>query len=377
MVKQKRVKVWTVTSIVVVLLVIISLIIVYYSQRAEKMYKIGAIVPLSGAGANLGTPMINGLSLALEEVNNNGGVNGYKVRLIPQDGKLEGKASADAANYLLNVEDPDVFVILFGLPAQAVSPILNEAKTPWIYEAYIRSPLEDSPYSFKANFDSLIGCERLIRYAKDNERYGNLGVLMSRIEYNELCIEGIKEIEPDVKEYWYSFGEKDFRTLLTKAKDDGVDVLVTIGIDFEYLNIFKQLSELGYPIKMMCATASECIFPEVIESSSPEVLEGTLSIDFVPVNIDETEFGMEYSSRHPNPSFTDYVYGAVGYEEAMYITKAMENCSPGDSACLIEELKKVKGYKTVLNSSGFENRVLQLNTLIYEFRGGEWKALDE
>lgn len=372
--KTNKTKLYTIVGIIVV---VIGLIISFSVQKyGGNFYKIATIVPITGAGANLGTPMANGMNLAIEDVNSKGGINGYKVKLIVQDGKLEGKASADAANYLLNIENPDIFTVLFHLPAQAVSPILKKAKKPMVYEAYTRSMLNNNPYAFKANFDSLTGCEKLVKYAKEHGRYHKLGVIMSRTEYNQLCLEGIKKVEPNVKEYWYNFGEKDFRTLFAKAKDDGIDTLMTIGIDFEYINMFKQLTELGYPIKMMCATASECIFPEVIESSSPSVLNGTLSIDFVPVNIDKTEFADEYKSKYPNPSFTDYVYGAVGYEEVMYITEAMKNCNPGDSNCLTEQLKKVKGYKTILGSNGFKDRVLQLTTRIYEFRDGKWNLLE-
>ncbi|MBU0636402.1 ABC transporter substrate-binding protein [Candidatus Micrarchaeota archaeon] len=362
-------------GIIVLIVIIFFAVFLLQSPIGEKVYKIGAIVPLTGPGATLGVPFANGMSLAVEEINQLGGVNSYKVEILFEDSKLEGKASADSANYLLNVENPDVFSVMFHLPAQSVSPILMEARKPVVYEAYTRSILESNPYSFKADFDSLTGCEELIRYAKEKEKYYNLGVLMSRVEYNELCLEGIKKIEPNVKEYWYTFGEKDFRTLLTKANEENVDALVTIGIDFEYINMFKQLTELNYPIKMICAIASECIFPGVIQESSPEVLNGTISIDFVPTNISETEFAEKYSNKYPNPSFTDYAWGAIGYEEIQYITEAMKKCEPGNSDCLTEELKKVKDYKTVINTKGFKNRVLQLTTKIYEFKDNEWRPV--
>ncbi len=363
----------------IILGVIIAIIVIggiwYGVSRkpaATKEYKIGTIVPLTGGGATLGIPMANGMQLAVDEINNAGGVNNHKIKLVIQDGKLEGKASVDATNYLLNAENVDIITTLFHLPAQSISSILKEAKKPLIYEAFTRSIWKNNPYAFKAHFDSLTGCEKLAKYAKEHHRYKKLGVLMSRTEYNELCLEGIKKVEPNVKEYWYTFGEKDFRTLFTKANSEGVDTLMTIGIDFEYINMFKQLSELGYPIKMMAATASESIFPKVIESSDPKVLDGTLSIDFIPINIDKTDFAGKYRKKYSPKSFTDYSYGAIGYEEVMYITEAMKNCSPGDSECLKTELEKVNDYPTVIGSKGFKDRILQLTTKIYEFKDGKW-----
>jgi len=362
-----------------IIAIIAVIVVVFFLNSKSTVYRIGTILPLTGAGSNLGIPTANGMQLAVDEINKAGGINGYKVELFIQDGKLKGKDSVDAVNFLLNIKHPDIVTTLFHLPAQSISPILKKAKVPLIYEAFTRSIWKDNSYSFKAHFDSLTGCEKLIKYAKEHKRYQKLGVLMARVEYNELCLEGIKKVEPNVKEYWYTFGEKDFRTLFTKAHSDGVDALMTIGIDFEYINMFKELTELGYPIKMITATATESIFPKVIKSSSPKVLNSTLSIDFIPMSIDKSEFAKKYrekyKSKYSTIIFSNYAYGAIGYEEIQYITKAMEKCKPGDRICLIEALKKVKDYRSAINSKGFNDRVLQLTTQIYDFRNDKWVKL--
>ena len=59
-----------------------------------------------------------------------------------------------------------------------------------------------------------------------------------------------------------------------------------------------------------------------------------------------------------------------------FIAEAMKACSPGDKECLVKALENVNGYQSVLNSKGFKNRVLQLDTKIYEFRDSKWEEVE-
>ncbi|MFB6196755.1 MAG: hypothetical protein ABEI52_00590, partial [Halobacteriaceae archaeon] len=90
-----------------------------------------------------------------------------------------------------------------------------------VYEGFAHSTAKNNSYSFKGNFDPLKGCKKMIRYAKRHDEYEQLGVMMAKAEWSELCIEAIEQVEPDLKKYMYQFGDKDYRTLLTKAREDG------------------------------------------------------------------------------------------------------------------------------------------------------------
>lgn len=335
-------------------------------MQTEKEYKIGATLPLTGAGANLGQPTLKGMELAVNEINAEGGINGKQLKIFAQDNKFDLTESANSVNFLLNTEDPDIFTSLFALPTNAISPILKENQKPLLYEAFSRTVVKDNEYAFKGNFDSISGCKKLTQYLKNNNKYEKLGVIFAQTDYNQECLQGIKEVEPDVEEYWYTFGDTDFKTIFTKAKEQGVDRLVTIAIDFEYNAMFKQLSEGDYGIKMAVATTSE-ISETTLGVVSDDVIEDTVSIDFMDINLKDSDFAKKYQETY-NQDFSNYA--AVGYEEVMIIAKAMESCEPSDSACLTESMKTVKDYNSIIGSAGFKDRVLQLTTDIYEYHNG-------
>lgn len=358
----------------IILFILVTLLLTSCAGQAVKQaetYKIASIVPLTGSGATIGISTANGMHIAVDEINAGGGINGNPIELYIQDSKLSGKEAVNAAQFLLKTQDPDIFTVLFATPAISVSPILQEAQKPMIYEAYSRQAL-DNPFAFKANFDSETGCERLARYLKENNRYKQLGVLFAKTFYNDECFKGVAKVEPDIKEFWYSYGDTDFRTIFEKANANNVDTLITTALEFEFVAMFKQLSELGYNISIACATASECITPKVTQLASEETLNKVVSIDFIDPLITQSEFAGKYEERFSKVSSTEIAYGAVGYEEVMIISEAMKRCSPGDSICLTESLSTVKNYSSVIGSDGFEDRVLGVTTEIYEYQDGDW-----
>ena len=77
--------------------------IVSPASSAETL-KIGVLLPTSGSGASYGIPAINGVILAIKEINESGGLNGKKVEFIVRDTKLKPSVASAAAKELITKE---------------------------------------------------------------------------------------------------------------------------------------------------------------------------------------------------------------------------------------------------------------------------------
>lgn len=66
----------------------------------EGSFKIGTIGPLTGGGAAYGNAVANSVLLAVEEINANGGFNGFKAEVQSQDDELDNQKSVNAYNAL-------------------------------------------------------------------------------------------------------------------------------------------------------------------------------------------------------------------------------------------------------------------------------------
>jgi len=85
-----------------IILTIVLLFLISCAPKEDEI-KIGVIAPLSGPRAVFGEYMDDGMSLALEDINKAGGVNGKQIKLIWEDTKcidLAGTATAHQTNIL-------------------------------------------------------------------------------------------------------------------------------------------------------------------------------------------------------------------------------------------------------------------------------------
>jgi branched-chain amino acid transport system substrate-binding protein len=91
----------------------------------DKDLKIGVLLCLSGDCAEWGENSLNGVKLAVEEINTNGGIKGQKIKLEVEDSRETSPASAVTAfNKLLT--DPTVSIIIgpsWSPAGMAVAPI--------------------------------------------------------------------------------------------------------------------------------------------------------------------------------------------------------------------------------------------------------------
>jgi branched-chain amino acid transport system substrate-binding protein len=363
-----------VLGIVLLLLITITITGNLTLTNKNEEYVIGVVAPLSETGSAIGIPMSEGMKMAVDEINNDEGINNKRLRLIVEDGKFGGQDTSNAANFIINTKNPDILVTLFQPVSEVVSGIAKENKIPLIYNAYVRSLLEDNEYLFKTNFDSLQGCEELTRFAKENNKYQKLAIVFPDIGFAQECFNGIKNVEEDVEEFWYNVSEKDFKTILLKANQKEIDTIFVVGFDYHFIGIFNEINRYNYPIKIMAATTSETLPTTVLKTLRPESLEGTLTIDFIDLKIQNSEFSKEYKkyTNINNLELVDFAYAAEGYDHVMIISKAMESCNPKDTECLLEALENVSDHITVNGNQGFKERVLQNTNKIYEYMNGEW-----
>lgn len=91
--------------------------VLVFGAKAANDYRIGALYPLSGPMALLGTHDMNGVELATEIFNERGGVNGKKVQLVKADVPTTDAARSEAER-LITVEKISV---MFGTYASSLS----------------------------------------------------------------------------------------------------------------------------------------------------------------------------------------------------------------------------------------------------------------
>ncbi|MFZ3091499.1 MAG: ABC transporter substrate-binding protein [Nitrospirota bacterium] len=98
-------------------------------KKEEKEIKIGAILPLTGDAAKWGNNTKNGIDLAVEKVNNAGGINGRKLKILYEDTQGTPKNGVAAIQKLITIEKvPAVIDDSMSTVTLAMSPIAEKSK---------------------------------------------------------------------------------------------------------------------------------------------------------------------------------------------------------------------------------------------------------
>lgn len=244
--------------IIACLLVLAVLLIGCSSQNTEQeTIKVGLVAPLTGEIASWGQNALAGVTLAINEVNANGGINGKRIELIVEDDVCSSE-SVTAVHKLIDVDK--VVGILGPLCSSAAGPALPIAQDKNVPTVIITASAPHLTKIGDAIFrvypsDSFQG-----KFAADFI-YNALGKRTVALVYveNDWGF-GIKEV---FKKRFEELGgnvvyqgsvlqtQTDLRAELTKIKAHTVEALYAPIYPANAVAGFKQLSELGMNITVI------------------------------------------------------------------------------------------------------------------------------
>ncbi len=121
------------------------------SIAADKVIKIGGLLPTSGPGSYFGAQDKQGIELALEQLNKSG-VNGYKFEVQYEDSACGPLPATQAAKRLIEQYKPDVLIGEECSDATlAIMPIVEQAKIPLINAGSSAIKITDpgNPWTFR------------------------------------------------------------------------------------------------------------------------------------------------------------------------------------------------------------------------------------
>lgn len=124
--------------------------------------KIGAVLDITGVGANLGVPEQNTLNMLAEQLNAEGGIDGRQVELTILDNTSTEDGAAKATNQLIeNGVDLIIGASRTG-PSLAMRPIAEGAKIPMISVAANASIIDGSDWVFKTAQNDTAVLEKIL-----------------------------------------------------------------------------------------------------------------------------------------------------------------------------------------------------------------------
>src|SRR6201991_5047460 len=198
--------------------------------------KVGTIFPLSGGAGPDGQSVTNAVKLAIEQINDAGGLLGRKLTLVSKDDESTPAVGVSRANEMI-AEKVDVVLEGWNSPVTlAMQPILARAGVLDI-TAVSKSDLilagETNPLAIRINssngFDAAVIAKyvaetlkaKKVAFLTQNDVYGNGFQAAVEAEFKKLNFAG--EVALTEK---FAFRDTDFRVQLTNIKAANVDAVI-------------------------------------------------------------------------------------------------------------------------------------------------------
>ena len=207
--------------------------------------------------------MSRGAQLAIDEINQSGGVLGRKVELVTRDNEHKLDRGVAQARELIEREGCAALIGSQGsFIGLAVIDTMTELTTPWFGTSVggvkIIENGRDPNYMFRVATNDRYVAQYLVGYALDKLGSKKIGILNEDTGWGVPAIEDLKAalsargMEPASVDKM-KVGDSDFTPQMLRAKDAGVDAIVTFSNSVEMANALKAGNKLDYRPKVVAA----------------------------------------------------------------------------------------------------------------------------
>lgn len=328
----------------------------------DQEIKLGILGSLTGPAAIFGTGNLAGATIAFEEINAAGGVNGRKLAWISLDD--ESSPPKAIAAYKRLVDQEKVFAV-FG-PAssavgQALVPTFNRSTTPTFVSIFSTPAVTEPPIPMLFRTGVMNDREQgaaIADYVVDHLGAKKIALLSQSDEYGkrggEAVVARLAERKLTlVSNEVFNISDTDFTAQISRTIQAGPDVLIVYGYPNPSAIMTRQAKQLGLKAKIMGANSvGSRKYPEIVGEAAAGT-QNILALKVLPEGDDPTavKFRSTFEKRFPDlarqgrPDLGD----VLGYGGALVFIEGLKRAGPElTQAGFVKALESLKSFDTGL-----------------------------
>lgn len=345
--------------------------------------KVGLNYELSGPVATYGQSLTDGITLAVEEINKNGGVLGKQIETVKVDNKSE---NAESANVATKLATRDKVVAILGAATsgntKAAAPIAVQNKVPLISasatadDVTVDSNGKVREYVFKTCFSDSFQGVGMANFAYNDLGKKNVALLVdSTSDYSKGLTKSFKETYTKlggqiVTEQAYQAKETDFKAVLTKIKGANPDVIFLPGYYEEVGLIVKQARELGLNVPVLGGDGYDS--PKLAELAGKSALNGvyyTNHYSSKDTSAEVVKFREVFKAKYNKEPDA---FNALGYDLAYLLADATKRSGEANPEKIKDALAATKEFKGVTGTVTIDKNHNPIKSItVLEMKDGE------
>lgn len=316
--------------------------------------KLGLNYELSGDVATYGQASVLGVKMAVDEVNEAGGIDGKQIQLVEVDNKSD---AAEATTLATRLMSQDGVLAAMG-PAtsgnfKATIPVAEDNQIPVVSGSATADDVTVDAngvkeYAFRICFNDSFQGTIMAKFAAENLGASNAVIVQDNSsDYaTGLAAAFTEEFQnlggTIVATEGFTAGDTDFNSILTRLRGQGFDVVYLPGYYSEAGLIIKQARELGIDAPILGADGFDS--PVLLELAGAAPLNDVYftnhysPIDEDPAVIEFIEKFEEANGEQPN------AFHALGYDLGKFVIDAVGRASELTGEAVKDAMAQTEGF---------------------------------
>ena len=332
------------------------------TAASGEVFKIGGIGPVTGAAAVYGLAVKNGAQIAVDEINADGGINGYQIDFQFQDDEHDAEKSVNAYNTLKDWGMQMLMGTVTSAPCVAVADKTMADNMFQITPSGSSVECAQNPNVFRVCFSDPDQGAASATYIAENKLADKIAVIYDSSDvyssgiYERFASEAANHgLDIVAAEAFTADSNKDFSTQLQKAKDAGADLVFLPIYYTEASLILNQANTMGYAPKFFGCDGMDGILQ--VDNFDTKLAEGLMLLTPFAADADDEltqKFVTAYKEKYGE---TPIQFAADAYDAIYAIKAAAEEAgiTPETSASDTCDKMKEAMLKVTVNGLTGEN----------------------
>ena len=317
------------------------------SEGPTGPVKIGALMPMTGDLQAYGEADLNGVQLAAQQINSQGGVLGNELEIVVGDTQTTAQAGIETAQRLVSVEGVAGIVgaLSSGVTIPVAQSVTSQQQVVQISPAStspVITGLDDNDFLFRtvpSDAPQGVAMSELVNEAD----YSNLAVLYINNDYGEGLADSFETAFESSGgtisgSTAYEPGNASYRGELQQISGEA-EALVHIGYPENGITILRQAVEEGFFSEFVFSDGMKT--PDIIDAIGAENLNGSFgSVPQAPTSTTAYQnftaaYEEEYGELPPLP------YIDTAYDATFVLALAIEHAGTTDTATIQQSIREV------------------------------------